>query len=171
MSAGALTPREIRPHDGVGEIRLGMLASECVGLFGQPRLERPSRPGKRIERTLLWSEPSLLVEVDRAERICGVEARTGAMVVLYRGVDVFGRPAHEILDLVSADDSPDLGDPEFPCSIVFLGLELAFWRPLMKVRQFPTAPLLAPIESVYLDGTGRLREVAAKRGAWPRKPA
>ena len=56
------------------------------------------------------------------------------MHVIVRGLDVFSRPADEVVAHISKEVAPDPHDPEYGYSYIFPAWELALWRPTIPAH-------------------------------------
>jgi hypothetical protein len=120
---------DIRPHDGVGPLRLAMTRNECRAAFGGAYREFRKVPGDdRTTDAFLGAVHVYYDDEDRAEyievsRMPGVRPTFDGMAVL----EV--EPAAAVA--VVARHAPfDEDDPELGYSYIFKPLDLSLWRPV-----------------------------------------
>ncbi|MFC9435717.1 hypothetical protein [Nocardia sp. NPDC057030] len=122
---------ELDPPRGVGPLHVGMMRADAVAALrslcladdivesdgSRPHIVRPSGLMIRIE----CSDDRLLsVELGRPE--------TDADTVRFQGIDVFARPAREVVDRLGERVSIEPADDD-PASFVAPDLLLSLWRP------------------------------------------
>lgn len=122
---------DLVPPVGVGRLRIGMAreaADDALASFRDPAAVSDSgRPGQQVFR------PSgLTIGIQCARGVLeAVELGrpvTSADRVLFRGLDVFGLPAREVVRRMREHTAID-EDPDEPASFVAPDLLLGFWRP------------------------------------------
>ena len=120
---------EAIPHLGFKPVQLGMAHEEVRRVMrGQFQAVRRV-PGDRYETDcfhsggfqVFYRGESPVVEYIELSRGCGLRA-------LYKGVDVFGTLADEVVAHVSRDAQFDANDPQLGFAFVFPDLELNLWR-------------------------------------------
>ncbi|MEU6557233.1 hypothetical protein ABZ915_44460 [Streptomyces sp. NPDC046915] len=122
---------ELAPPVGVGPLQIGMprqAANSALDSLREPAALSPSdQAGQYIFR------PSgLMISIgcvrDRLEAVELGRPTGPSDVVFFRGIDVFGLPAREVVNRMSELTSI-VADDEDPASFVAPDLLLSFWRP------------------------------------------
>ena len=117
---------EIEPGVGMGPVRLGMRRSEVVMALGEPEREHPDWLGVGME--LYWFGASFSASLDGEGTVGALEMnRGGAVVAVFRGVDVLAAPASEAIDVFESSVGP--GEYRENCySFEFHNVRLWLWR-------------------------------------------
>jgi hypothetical protein len=122
----------VNPGVGVGPVRLGMHRDEVRAAMGQEP-ERFLKAGTSRYETDAYHDSAFQVFYEGDEpRVEFIElSGHGGFVAFYRGKDVFGTEASDLVEFIARDAPVDDRDPEFGYSFVFPSLELSLWRPVL----------------------------------------
>ena len=74
---------------------------------------------------------------NRVEYISISNPKEEGIKILYRGIDVFGTPATDLIEQIEnlTDLRYDRGDPELQYSFIFQDVDLSFWRPVLQENE------------------------------------
>lgn len=74
---------------------------------------------------------------NRVEYISISNPKEEGIKILFRGIDVFGTPATDLIEQIkkNTDLRYDRNDPELQYSFIFPDVELSFWRPVIQENQ------------------------------------
>ena len=131
LESFALMAREldVRPHEGVGPLRLGMTRKDCRAAFGDVYEE--FRKGPQAERTtdeFLGAVHVFYDDEDRAEYI--EVSRVPAVRPIFDGISLLEIEPARAVATVARHAPFDGEDPELGYSYVFKPLDLSLWRPV-----------------------------------------
>jgi hypothetical protein len=126
---------DLRPPIEAAGIHLGARRSEahrhCLAL-GEPSEFRRSNEASSSLIVTRRSGLSIVVYFDAGDSVAAIEfgrPRHGDDVVVYRGVDVFGTPADELVETLSDHDRIEVAEQGH--SFTAPDLLLALWRPVV----------------------------------------
>jgi hypothetical protein len=120
---------EIRPHEGVGALRLGMTRAESRAVFGGVSGEfRKESDGDRTTDELLGAVHVYYDDEDRSEYI--EISRSAEVRPVFDGIALLEIAPSEAVASVAAHAPFDADDPELGYSYVFKALDLSLWRPV-----------------------------------------
>ena len=116
---------QVEPLIGVGQVKLGMPRERVRELLGGDPHTSGSR--RQVDN---YHDGGFQVFYDEAGNVEFIElARDADLVAMISGIDVFGTPAHEVLDAITQFSAYNPDDPEVGYSYVFHDIELSLWRP------------------------------------------
>jgi hypothetical protein len=121
---------DVTPHVGIGPVQLGMAREAVHGVMPGKYSSFRKAPDDKYETDafldsgfqVFYGGDSPIVEYIELSRDCGFWA-------LYKGIDVFGSPANEMVTFVCGDAPFDPANPEIGFSYIFPDLEMSLWRP------------------------------------------
>jgi hypothetical protein len=119
---------DVVPGEALGPVRLGASEGDLVDALGDPSLRRSGDHGRTV--SLFWDRPALRVDLDDPGDVvfCEVTYGDGGPQVMLEGTDIFGRPATEVAQILTAVHQGYFGDNgySFTCPS-----GLALWRPVL----------------------------------------
>ena len=121
---------EVRPHDGVGPIRLGTTRAECRALAegGHGGEFLKTADAERTTDELFGAVHVYYDDEDRCEYI--EVSRSPDVRPTFDGAPLLELAAAEAVAAIAAHAPFDESDPELGCSYVFTALDLSLWRPV-----------------------------------------
>jgi hypothetical protein len=120
---------DIRPHHGVGPLRLEMSRLECRAASGGTHSEFSKTVD--AERTTDELFGAVHVYYDDQDRVEYIEiARSADVRATFDGTPLLELAPAEAVAKVAAHAPFDEDDPELGCSYVFKALDLSLWRPV-----------------------------------------
>ena len=130
-----MTDWELRPHEGVGPLRLSMTRDDCRAAF-EGRFEEYVK-GPEGERTTDIFAGAVHVFYDEQDRVEYIEISRGSGVSpTFGGIAVLDVDAAAAVAAVERAGPYDADDPELGYSYTFKSLDLALWRPDTEDRTF-----------------------------------
>lgn len=119
---------EAVPLVGFGPVHLGMSRAEVRRLLPEPVVSF-ARWQAEPNSTEAFLENAFQANYDAQGQAEYLElSRGGPFTVTYKGVDVFGTPAADIVELFSRDAAQDQSNPEAGYSYFYPSLALSVWR-------------------------------------------
>lgn len=123
---------QVVPKVGIGPVKLGMHRAEVHSLMGTPPVGFRKTETERYETDAYHQNGFQVFYAGDEPRVEYIElSRDSGFVVYYKGIDVFGTKAEDIVNLIAQDAPFDQNDQELGYSYVFPALELCVWRPVV----------------------------------------
>jgi hypothetical protein len=120
---------DVRPHEGVGPLRLGMTRNECRAAFGGTYDEFRKPPDNdRTTDEFLGAVHVYYDDEDRAEYI--EVSRMPAVRPRFHGIALLELEPARAVAAVARHAPFDENDPELGYSYIFKPLDLSLWRPV-----------------------------------------
>lgn len=90
------------PGQALGPVVLGARGRDLLEALGPPNTRRPEGQGHGL--TLHWERPALRVDVDDQQNVefCEVTFADGEPQAMLGDMDLFGRPASEVAEILKA---------------------------------------------------------------------
>lgn len=118
---------EIRPHDGVGPIALGMTRAQCRSLAGESFSEFFKVPDAERTTDVFFGAMHVYYDDDDQAEFIEV-ARHADVRAVFSGVSLLDAAAAEAVATVAAHASFDENAPDLGYSYTFKALDLCLWR-------------------------------------------
>lgn len=123
---------KVEPLSGIGPARLGVPRDELRAAMNAVSETFRKVEGDRWETDAYFGGGFQVFYGGHEPRVEFIElSRSGGMVALFEGLDVFGTPAAELIARLDRRCPYDRNDPEIGYSYIFRDWELALWRPVV----------------------------------------
>ena len=118
---------DIRPHEGVGPLRLGMTREEVAKVMSR---DPKALPCQTEGDTEAYYDSGLSIQYDPGGNVEFIEVSGNSwMDPDYEGVDLFRTPAEEVVEHICQFDAPDPDVGSENTDYLFPKLILTLWRP------------------------------------------